>query len=71
MLPTEDPPMTDRYSSLSLATLKEISAGVDRTLGIFERRRDPLGSSEMEVKAILQKLQGHLAALIGRHPDNR
>jgi hypothetical protein len=63
--------MTDQYTSLSLSTLKEIAAGVDRTLAIFDRHRMPLASSEEDVRAMLQKLRLQLQKQLEHHPDNR
>lgn len=63
--------MTEQYTSLSLATLKEIAAGVDRTLALFDRHRMPLASSEENVRSMLQKLRLQLQKQIEHHPDNR
>jgi hypothetical protein len=63
--------MPEHPTSLSLAALKEILAGVERTLVIFERSglslRDPAG----EVGIKLRKLKHQLEAQVKRHPDNR
>jgi hypothetical protein len=63
--------MTDQYTSLSLAALKEIAAGVDHTLAIFKRQGLPLSSAEEDVRAMLQKLRLDVQTQLDRHPDNR
>jgi hypothetical protein len=63
--------MTDQYTSLSLATLKEISAGVDRTLAIFDRQTKPLSAAEESVRSMLRKLRLQLDKQLEDHPENR
>jgi len=63
--------MTDQYTSLTLATLKEIATGLDRTIALFNRHHKPLSSAEEDVRAMLQKLRLQLEKQIIHHPENR
>lgn len=62
--------MTDQYTSLTLATLKEIAAGLDRTLALFNRHGRTLASAEEDVRAMLQKLRLQVEKQIEHHPDH-
>lgn len=63
--------MTGQRTSLSLAALKQIIAGIDQSIAVFDRTGASLTSSEWGVRNMLYKLRGELAGQIDRHPENR
>ena len=63
--------MTGQYTSLTLAALKQILAGIEGTLAIIDREGDFLSSSEKRVKDMLQRLRRQVQNQIENHPENR
>jgi hypothetical protein len=63
--------MPEHRTSLSLATLKEVLASVERTIAIFERSGRPLVDPDDNVGVKLRNLRRQLEEQIERHPHNR
>ena len=63
--------MSDQPTTRSLAALKEILAGVEQTIAIFERSGRSLVDPDDKVGTKLRHLRRQLAEQIEEHPENR
>jgi hypothetical protein len=61
--------MTDQYTSLSPAALKDIITHIDQSLAILARHRDRLNATESQIKKMLMALRAKLVDKLERHPD--
>lgn len=62
--------MTDQYTSLSPAALKDIIAHLDGSLATFSRHSHPLSESELQIKRMLVALRARLADKLKNHPES-
>ena len=61
--------MTDQYTSLSPAALRDIIANIDETLAVFDRHPDRLRASELKVKVMLIALRAQVLEQLENHRD--
>ncbi|MDB6113580.1 MAG: hypothetical protein JWQ62_525 [Lacunisphaera sp.] len=61
--------MTDQFTSLSPAALKDIVAHIDRSLSVFARHPNPLSAPELQIKKMLEVLRTRLADKLQNHPE--
>ena len=62
--------MTDQYTSLRPAALKDIIAHIDESLAVFSRHSHPLSESEVQIKRMLGALRARLAEKLANHPES-
>jgi hypothetical protein len=61
--------MTDQYTSLSPAALRDIITNIDETLAVFARHPDRLRATELKVKVMLIALRAQVVEQLESHPD--
>lgn len=61
--------MTDQFTSLSPAALKDIIAHIDRSLAVFARHPNQLSAPELQIKRMLEALRLRLADQLQNHPE--
>jgi hypothetical protein len=65
----KSPEMTDQYTSLSPAALKDIITHIDQSLAILARHLDGLSATELQIKKMLMALRARLVDRLENHPD--
>lgn len=63
--------MTDQFTSLTPAALREIIDKLDLSLAVFAQHQGPLGVAEQNVRQMLTELRTRLADRLASHPDNQ
>ncbi len=61
--------MTDQFTSLSPAAMRDILAKIDESLAIFERHSGRLHASEFHAKSMLLALRAQMMERLRNHPD--
>lgn len=62
--------MTDQFTSLSPAALRNIIANIDESLAIFAQHPDRLHATELQAKSQLVALRAQMVARLEKHPEN-
>ncbi|HWA25807.1 MAG TPA: hypothetical protein VG734_09110 [Lacunisphaera sp.] len=64
--------MTDQFTSLPVAALKDIVTHLDESIQLMENHKGRMSASEIQVKSMLsavrRQLQEHIAAKEGKNP---
>jgi hypothetical protein len=63
--------MTHQRTSLSLAALKKIISGVDRSIALFDRTGKALGAPEKKVRERLVEVRRQLGEQLEHHSENK
>ena len=61
--------MTDQFTSLSPAALKDIVAHLDDSLEVFARQSGELTAADAQIKKMLIALRAKLIEKLENHPD--
>ena len=61
--------MTDQFTSLSPAALKDIVAHLDDSLEVFTRQSGELTAADVQIKKMLIALRAKLIEKLENHPD--
>ena len=61
--------MTDQYTFLSPAALRDIIANLDQSLAVFDRYPGRLPANELQVKKMLIALRARLIEQLENHPE--
>lgn len=61
--------MTDQFTSLSPAALRDIIAKIDESLAIFAQQSDRLHATELQAKSMLMALRARMVERLENHPD--
>jgi len=61
--------MTDQFTSLSPAAMRDIIAKIDESLAVFEQHTGRLHTSEFQAKTMLIALRTRMIERLQSHPD--
>lgn len=61
--------MTDQFTSLTPAAMRDIIAQIDKSLAIFERHQGSLNVAELQAKNMLAALRERMVDGLLAHPD--
>jgi hypothetical protein len=62
--------MTDQFTSLTPAAIKDIIAHLDESIAVFERNKGRMSASELQVKSMLAALRRQLTEQLGQQHDS-
>jgi hypothetical protein len=62
--------MTDQFTSLSPAALRDIIAKIDESLAVFERHSGRLHATEFQAKNMLLALRARMMERLQNHPES-
>lgn len=63
--------MTDQFTSLTPAAIKEIIAHIDESISVFEKYRGRMTGTEVKVKSMLITLRAQLIEQLGKQHDSQ
>ncbi len=63
------PPMTDQFTSLTPAAIKEILVHLDEGIAVFSKYKGRMTASELQVKSMLTALRGQLIEQLARQSE--
>jgi hypothetical protein len=58
--------MTDQFTSLTPAAIKEIITHIDESVAVFEKYRGRMSAPELQVKSMLMAMRRQLIEQLGR-----
>lgn len=58
--------MTDQFTSLTPAAIKEIIAHIDESVAVFEKYKGRISAPELQVKSMLMAMRRQLIEQLGR-----
>jgi hypothetical protein len=61
--------MTDQFTSLSPAALRDIIANIDESLAVFGRHAGRLHATEFQAKNMLLALRARMVERLANHPE--
>jgi len=62
--------MTDQFTSLTPAAIREIIAHIDDSVAVFEKYKGRMTGTEVKVKSMLLTLRSQLVEQLSRQRDN-
>jgi hypothetical protein len=61
-----DAPMTDQFTSLTPAAIKEIITHIDESVAVFDKYKGRLSAPELQVKSMLMAMRRQLLEQLSR-----
>lgn len=61
--------MTDQFTSLTTAAIKEIISHIDKSLAVFEKYRGRMSVPELQVKSMLTALRKQMVEQLQRQTE--
>ena len=58
--------MTDQFTSLTPAAIKEIISHIDQSVAVFEKYKGRISAPELQVKSMLMAMRRQLIEQLGR-----
>jgi hypothetical protein len=58
--------MTDQFTSLTPAAIKEIITHIDESIAVFEKYKGRISAPELQVKSMLMAMRRQLIEQLGR-----